>query len=370
MKVLIAPDKFKGSLTAQQVCDVVASTIKEKQLDWAIEKFPMADGGEGTCEILTNISGGKKVKAKARDPLFREIETWYGLSPDGQTAFIEMASASGLQLLKPEERNPLFTSSIGTGDLIAHALKQGVTSIILGCGGSATNDAGIGMATALGFTFLDLNGQPVLPIGDNLSKIISINFSDTMTEIQTCKFLVIADVDNPLFGPNGAAFTFALQKGASHPEIEQLDKGMKHFSKILEMTFGPGIIDFAGAGAAGGFPACARTFLNAKMKPGIDFIIDFAGVEEKVEQADLVITGEGKFDQQSLHGKAVSGMVRLCKKFNKCLWVVCGVSEVSEIQAKQLGIEKVLSIAPDESAIKEAMENAAQWIRKELLKAL
>ena len=370
VRFLLASDKFKGSLTAQQVCDSIALTLQEQYPESLIEKFPMADGGEGTCDLLTSISGGSKIVVKARDPLFRSIETFYGLSPDGKTAFIEMASASGLQLLKQDERNPGLTSSVGTGDMIAHALTHGVKSIVLGCGGSGTNDAGIGMATALGFSFFGSDGKILQPIGENLSKIESIHSDEALKEISGCKFLLITDVDNPLFGPQGAAFTFAPQKGASPKDVEKLDQGMKHFAQILERYYHSGIIDFPGAGAGGGLPVSARAFLNAEIKPGIDFIIEFANLEEKIKRADWVITGEGKFDQQSLHGKVVSGMARLCRQYQKKLWVICGVSEVTERQAKQMGIEKVLTISSTVSGKEEAMRNADELLRKEIRKAL
>jgi glycerate 2-kinase len=348
-RILIAPDKFKGTLSAPQVCDAIGAAITTTNPDWSIEKIPMADGGEGTCELLVSASGGKFISAKARDPLFREIETQYGLSPDGQTAFIEMANASGLSLLKTSERNPLLTSTIGTGDIIVHALKKGVRKFIIGCGGSATNDGGIGMASALGIFFLDEEGTPLLPVGMNLSKIKTIDTSKAMKEISTCQFMLITDVDNPLCGKEGASHTFAKQKGATPLQIEKLDRGLSHFSKILEAQFGKGVTNFAGAGAAGGFPVSAKIFLNAELNLGIDFIMDYVGMEEKIKQADLVISGEGKLDKQSVRGKTVSGISRFCKKHNKKLWVVCGSSDLSIEETRQMGIERVMTANSDAS---------------------
>jgi glycerate kinase len=253
--------------------------------------------------------------------------------------------------------------------LIAHALKNGVKSIVLGCGGSATNDAGIGMACALGFSFLDSNGQALKPIGDNLSKIEIINSAEAMTEIAGCRFIVMSDVNNPLYGLNGAAYTYASQKGASPRDIKLLDDGLKHFSKILKKEQ-LGTSNFLGAGAAGGFPVSARALLHAEIKSGIDFIIEFAGMAEKVRQADWVITGEGKFDEQSLHGKVISGLARLCLQMNKQLWVVCGVSEVSEKQWRQMGIERVLPISSIAMNMEDAMANADLLIKKELERML
>lgn len=370
MHVLLAPDKFKGSLTSQQVCDAMASSISKHHPSWTIEKAPMADGGEGTGSLLTKLSGGKTVSTKARDPLFREIETSYGLSPDGQTAFIEMASASGLQLLEPHERNPMLTSSIGTGDLIAHALKSGVKLIVIGCGGSATNDGGIGMATALGISFFDSNDEKIFPIGANLSKIVAIYFDQALPEIASTTFVILADVTNPLTGPNGAANVFGPQKGASGSDIVLLDKGLHHFSQILNKYFPSGMADFFGAGAAGGFPVSARAFLKADLKSGIEFIMDFSGLEEKIKRADLIITGEGKFDQQSLKGKVVSGVACLCQKHTKKLWVVCGISEVDDETAKGIGIECVLSISSAALNVEESISQAENLLIRTMESAM
>lgn len=349
MNVLIAPDKFKGTLTAAQVCDAIGAAIKIKHPDWVIEKIPLADGGEGTCELLTSISDGKIISVTARDPLFRKIETGYGISQDGETAFIEMATASGLSLLSASERNPFLTSSIGTGDLIAHALRAGVQKIIIGCGGSATNEGGIGMASALGISFFDEEGKLLKPVGGNLSKIKTIDTTQSIKEISNCEFVLITDVDNPLCGMEGASLTFAKQKGATPIQIEELDLGLYHFSKVVEAKFGNGFINFAGAGAAGGFPVSAKVFLNAELKLGIDFIMDFVDLEERILKSDLIISGEGKLDHQSLRGKTVSGISRLCRKHSKKLWVVCGNSELSDEETSIIGIEKVVTAASDVS---------------------
>lgn len=301
------------------------------------------------------------VKCKARDPLFREIESGYGLSGDGKTAFIEMAKASGLQLLKEDERNPKLTSTVGTGDLIAQALARGVEKIILGCGGSATNDGGIGMASALGIIFRDINGNELKPTGENLLKIHSIQTESINPQISKCNFILLSDVNNPLTGKNGAAFVFGRQKGASDEDIFILDEGLKNFATVLN---NPTLTEFPGAGAAGGFPVSAKAFLNAEVRSGIEFIMEFANIETKVETADLVITGEGKFDYQSLQGKVVSGLSTLCRKYKKPLWVICGISKVSDDEAKQLGVEKIMTISSLVKNLDESMNNAAELIRR------
>ena len=363
MKILIAPDKFKGSLSAQQVCDAIAEGIYSKHPNWSITKTPLADGGEGTSEILTSISGGRIIKCKARDPLFREIDSSFGVSADGKTAFIEMAKASGLQLLKESERDPLHTSSIGTGDLINEALNRGVNKIILGCGGSATNDGGIGMVSALGVSFLDLDQQDLKPIGGNLDKITTINSKGIKSTVSGCKFILLSDVNNPLTGPNGAAFVFGKQKGATDEEIILLDKGLRSFASILN---NPDFTEFLGAGAAGGFPVSAKAFLNAEIQSGIQFIMSYSDIESKIKQTDLVITGEGKFDQQSLGGKVIKGLSSICLKYKKPMWVLCGVNEVRDDELRTLGIENVIPLAKDESEKLDAIKNAAQLIKKKI----
>jgi glycerate kinase len=367
MKILIAPDKFKGSLNAQQVCDAVANGIYEKHPSWAVVKCPMADGGEGTAEILTAISGGSLVRCLVRDPLFREIESEYGLSADGKTAFIEMAGASGLQLLKKHERNPMRTSTVGAGDLIAHALSKGVDSIVLGCGGSATNDGGIGMASSLGVRFLDEDGNEIKPIGENLSKILSINSDRIHSEISRCKFILLSDVNNPLLGTNGASFIYGKQKGATDLDIIQLDEGLKNFSAVLNNSV---FTDFPGAGAAGGFPVSAKAFLNAEIRSGIQYILDSYSIDEKIKEADLVITGEGKLDQQSLQGKVVVGISKLCRFYQKPLWAICGISEVNDSELQQLEIEKVIPLVRNESDKEKAIDKAADWIKDRIIESL
>jgi glycerate 2-kinase len=363
MNILIAPDKFKGSLTARQVCESVAHAVLEKHPSWTVQQCPMADGGEGTSEILTALSGGKRISAQARDPLFRDMETGYGISPDGTTAFIDTASASGLQLLKPQERNPRLTSTVGTGDLIAHALRSGVKEIIVGCGGSATNDGGIGLANALSVSFLDSDGHELRPIGDSLSRIHSINRDHAMKEIAGCRFILLSDVDNPLTGLDGAAHTFATQKGANPADIEILDRGLEHFARVMEQL-GLGAANFPGAGAAGGLPVSAHILLNATLKPGAEFIMKQFNLADQIKQADLVITGEGKLDQQSLHGKVVSGIAAVCRTQQKKLWIICGINELPENQWRSLGADKVIALAPSSSSHEESIKQATQLIRQ------
>ena len=287
----------------------------------------MADGGEGTCELLTSYSGGSPVNIRVRDPLFREIDSGYGISKDGKIAFLEMAKASGLQLLKAEERNPLINSTVGTGDLIRHALDQGVEQIIMGIGGSATNDGGIGMADALGVIFNSATGERLLPIGQNMMHIHSIDVSHVHPRLQDVQFTIFCDVDNPLHGPRGAAYIFSPQKGADKEMVKELDAGLKHYETVLEQTVNKKV-NFAGAGAGGGLPASIMALTNIAVRPGMEFIIEFTKLEEQVKLADVIFTGEGKIDEQTLSGKVVKGIADLSRKYHKSLFIVAGKNEL------------------------------------------
>ena len=237
MTIVIAPDKFKGSLSADQVCKAISEGLHTLSSSWQLISIPLADGGEGTSELLTTFSNGTYVKVKVKDPLFREIESGYGISEDGKMAFIEMAKASGLQLLKPHERNPLHTSTFGTGQLIADAMERGAIHIVLGIGGSATNDAGIGMAAALGFSFLSANNEKLKPVGESLIHIHSIHSAHAHPLLDKVKFTLLCDVNNPLYGKHGASFVFGAQKGANDSIMKILEDGLRHFEKMAEVVF-------------------------------------------------------------------------------------------------------------------------------------
>jgi glycerate kinase len=357
VKVLICPDKFKGSLTASEVCIAIERGIKKTCDECSIEKVPLADGGEGTFDFLVNHFNGKIIHTEVNDPLFRKIISAYGISDDGSTAFIEMAKASGLQLVEKEKRNPLHTTSIGTGELILHALSNGVKKIILGIGGSATNDAGIGMASALGFQFYDQKGKLLPPIGKSLSQISNIKktaLADILNEIE---FTVLSDVKNPLSGKEGAAYVYGRQKGASEADQKNLDNGLKHFSSIVKSTLNKNA-EFPGAGAAGGLGAGAKIFLNADIKPGIKFIINLSELDQKIKDSDLIITGEGKVDEQTFYGKVVGEVSQLASQYDKRLIIICGKSEINADSHNQVQncslIQLVGGGVSEEDAIKEA----------------
>jgi glycerate 2-kinase len=357
MKVLIAPDKFKGSLSAEEVCDAVQLGIHSWSPNAEITAIPMADGGEGTCRVLTLLSAGKFVRVKASDPIGRLIDAQYGISPDNGTAFIEMASTSGLTLLQKNERNPAYTSSVGTGQLIAHALDSGVKRIILGLGGSATNDCGIGMATALGISFKDANGSPVVPVGKNLSSIETIALNNLHPKLKSVQFTVLGDVTNVLYGPQGAAKIFAAQKGADAGTIQMLDEGLMHFANVVQRSFNVDL-NFPGAGAAGGMGGGAKFFLNADFESGIDFIIRFSSLEEKIKESDLIISGEGKVDGQTLSGKVIYGIGKICKRYTKPFWVITGTKELEADQIARMGISRLITLVDSLHPLEKALRDA------------
>lgn len=322
---------------------------------------PLADGGEGTYQLLTQLSNGKTIQVDVLDPLQRKIKASYSISDDGQTAFIEMALASGLQLLKPEERSCIHTSTYGTGQLIQRALDAGVKKIVMGIGGSATNDAGMGMANALGYRLFSHSGDELEGVGADLTRLSVIDFSQAHPQIRHTKFITLCDVNNPLYGPKGAAYVFAKQKGASDEEIEILDKGLQNFAAIARKMNCD--IGFPGAGAAGGLGAGTKLFLNASIQTGIDFLITNTHLEEKIKEADVVITGEGKLDMQTLSGKVVSGVAALARQYNKKLIAIAGSCELTGDQITQMGISQVITLVDDTTSESEAVRMATAQLR-------
>ncbi len=368
MKILIAPDKFKGSLTARQVCDAVAEGVRNKYPDAQITKLPLADGGEGTMRILTEFFKGKIVKAKVPGPLFEYIDAEYGTdNEDG--AFIEMAAASGLELIPKEKRNPLDTTSFGTGQLILHAAQRGAKRIILGIGGSSTNDAGIGMAEALGYKFLDLGRQPLKPIGRNLVHIESIDKMKVSPLIRNLRVTALCDVNNPLYGPNGAAYVYGPQKGADAAAISLLDQGLMNFERVARRVLGKSA-DFPGAGAGGGIAGGANVFFNLNVRSGIEFIMATLRVKEQIEAADLIITGEGKIDRQTLSGKVVGTVAKYALDARKKTIAVCGVCELRKNEMEKIGIADVVSLTDHFTPNEAAIANARQLLTERISAAI
>nr|WP_218623503.1 glycerate kinase [Thermoanaerobacter sp. CM-CNRG TB177] len=363
VKILIAPDKFKESLSALKVADSIEKGILKVFPKAVIEKVPMADGGEGTVESLVDATGGKIIKTNVKDPLFRDIESFYGILGDGKTAVIEMAAASGLYLLKDYERNPMITTTYGTGQLIKDALDRGCRKFIIAIGGSATNDGGAGMATALGVKFYDKDGREIGLGGGALSKIYSIDTSNLDDRLKECRFIVACDVANPLIGENGASRVYGPQKGATKEMVEVLDKNLEHYGKLLEKYFNKKIIDVPGSGAAGGLGAGLMAFLNAQLKSGIEIITETLKLEEKIKEADIVISGEGKIDFQTAFGKTISGIAKLCKKHNKPLIVIAGTVEDIE-KLYEIGVSSVFSTMEKPMFLEDAIKNAPTLLEK------
>ena len=316
LKIVSAIDSFKGSMTSLEVSEAFEKGVRKIYKDVEFVKVSLADGGEGTVQALIDNTNGKLVKLKVNGPLMSETEAFYGILEDGKTAVIEMAAASGLPLLAQEERNPMEATTYGTGELIKDAIKNGCREFIVGIGGSATNDGGMGMLSALGYVFLDKEGNELFPNGKNLSKVDSFDKNNVMKELEECKFLIACDVDNPFYGKSGAAHVYGRQKGASKEMILELDKGLENFSKVINKIMNIDISNVAGAGAAGGLGGAFMAFLNSDLKPGIDIIIQKVGLEDYLKDTDYVITGEGRIDFQSAMGKTPTGVAKLAKKYN------------------------------------------------------
>lgn len=312
MHIVIAPDSFKGTLSSSQIIEIVSAEGRRHFPEAKITGIPIADGGEGTLQAVLASRNGKLRRISASNPLFEKTEASYGLFEDSDgefSALIEMAEASGLTLLSPSQRNALKTTSYGTGELIADALKQGVRSITAAIGGSASNDGGMGAMAALGFRFLDNHDRDVTPVGENLIHVAHIDTAGILPELkEQISFTVMCDVRNPLIGPDGATYTYGPQKGASADALARLEDGMRHFADVIKRDLGKEIKDIPGAGAAGGLGGAFCAFLDGKLKSGIQTMLDLVRFDSLIENADLIITGEGRADGQSAQGKVLWGI--------------------------------------------------------------
>lgn len=329
-KIVIAPDSFKGCLSAADVAEACLRAVRSVAPGCEVVKLPVADGGEGTSRAVTEATGGNFVQCQVCDPLMRPVTATYGISPDGTTAYMEMAQASGIALLDADELNPMETTSFGTGQMILDAIRRGCRYIILGIGGSATTDAGTGMLQALGYRFLDGNGTPLGQGGKILSEIRAIDSSGVEPRLRSTRISVACDVNNPLYGPRGAACVFAPQKGADAEMVRLLDIGLRNFARIVTSSSLPRIDDFPGAGAAGGLGGALVSFLGADLRPGIDLVLDVTGFDTKLRGADIVITGEGKMDAQTCMGKAPWGVMKRAAQFGIPTIAIAGAVEDTE----------------------------------------
>ena len=369
MKIIVAPDSFKGSVTALEAAKSIEEGLRRVLPDAIIDKIPMADGGEGTVQSLVDATGGLFRTERVLDPLGNEIEAQYGLLSDGASAYncavIEMASASGLTLVPTEKRNPLITTTYGTGQLIRSALEAGCRKLIIGIGGSATNDAGAGMAEALGVRFLNADGYPINMIergGGGLREIASIDIEGIHSAISETETVVACDVNNPLTGPDGASHVYGPQKGATPEMVRTLDDNLSHFDDILTQTLGQSYDSIPGAGAAGGLGAGLMAFLNAKLRLGVDIMIDAVNLRERMKGASLVITGEGQIDFQTAFGKTPVGVAKVAKEANiPVIAIAGGIGEGAEaVYAK--GIDSMLGIVHAPMSLEDAVEDALQLI--------
>ena len=363
MKILIAPDSFKESLTAAEVAGYIQKGINEADPDATCICIPVADGGEGTVDSLIKATGGTLESVQVVDPLMREITSHYGILGDGKTAVIEMAAASGLSLLDAKDRDPLITSTYGTGQLIAAALQSGVNTMIIGIGGSATNDAGAGMAQALGVKLLDLHGEPVGAGGANLHRVTSIDDRNLDKRLRKIEIIVATDVTNPLCGETGASVTYGPQKGGSEISVTMLDENLAYFGKLLEKKYKKRIIDFPGSGAAGGLGAGLLAFLDAKLQPGFEVVKNITGLEKKIREVDLVITGEGKMDSQTVFGKTPYGIATLAKKYNKPVIGITGSLATGHGLLYREGFDVLLSIIREPMTLEEAIKETGQMLK-------
>lgn len=354
-KAVLAIDSFKGCLTSAEAEAAAAEGVHAALPECEVIRIPVADGGEGMLDVLIAATHGKSISVQAHGPLMELREARYGISGDGQTAFIEMAAISGLPLVAPEKRNPMQTTTFGTGELIRDALQRGCRHFIIGLGGSATNDAGLGMLRALGFRFPDKTGNVSGYGGQMMGKVDSIDTSSVHPLLSGCTFTAACDVRNPFYGTNGAAYVFAPQKGADAAMIEALDAGMRHLAAVIFRTTGKDISSCPGAGAAGGMGGSLSAFLNAELKPGIQLLLEMQNFAEQIKDADLIITGEGKSDRQTVMGKVPYGILTEARKQHIPVVLIAGGIKDTDILTRA-GFHGIFSITPSPVVLEQAMQ--------------
>ena len=363
MKIVIAPDSYKESLTALEVATEIEAGFREVFPDAKYVKLPMADGGEGTVAAMVDATGGTRVEVVVTGPLGEPVVACYGLTGDGNTAIIEMAAASGLALVPPALRNPWKTTSFGTGELVKAALDAGVNHLIIGIGGSATNDGGAGMLQALGVKLQDLSGREIGFGGGKLANLDHIDISSMDVRLKSCRIEAACDVNNPLTGPKGASAVFGPQKGATPEMVAGLDTNLIRYASVINRDLGVQVESVPGAGAAGGMGAALLAFLGAQLRPGIEIVMEAVGLEAAVKDADLVITGEGRIDSQTIHGKTPIGVARLAKRFGKPVIGIAGCLSADAGVVHAHGIDAIFSVLSQIGTVEEALMNAAVNVR-------
>ncbi len=358
MKIVIAPDSFKGSLTSLQVAEAIEKGIRRVVPNARCIKVPMADGGEGTVQSLVDATGGKIIRKKVTGPAGKPVTARYGLLADGETAVIEMAEASGLPLVSGKQKNPLTTTTYGTGELMRDAMDRGATHIIIGIGGSATTDGGAGMAQALGVKFRDRRNVEIkqLGAGGMLDRIASIDMSERDKRLRKTRITIASDVNNPLCGKRGAANVFGPQKGATPAMVKVLDANLKHLGQLIKTELGKNVMTLKGAGAAGGLGAGLVAFCGAKMKSGIDIVVTATGLKQALKGADLVITGEGRVDFQTAFGKTPSGVARVARSQRVPVVAIGGGLADDAAGVFDYGIDALDSAVARDMSLEEAMK--------------
>ncbi|MFD1067442.1 glycerate kinase [Oceanobacillus locisalsi] len=362
-KIIIAPDSFKESMTAKQAAEAIARGFRQVFSDEIdLEIIPMADGGEGTTQSLADALQGSLHHHTVTNPVGEPVKAAYAISGDHSTAIIEAAAASGLELIQPHQRNPMLATSYGTGELIQAALEQGVSKIILGIGGSATNDGGAGMLEALGAVFYHHNGEKLNRGGGHLIHLNHIDASQLDARLNNVEIVVACDVDNPLLGENGASAVYGPQKGASEEMVDQLDQALSHFHDVQENITRQSVKDIPGSGAAGGLGAAFLAFFNAKLEPGINIVLKETHFYERASEADLVITGEGKIDEQTIYGKTPVGVAKAAKQNNTPVIAICGTLGQNYEKVYDHGIDATFSMMQSPCTLKDALENGPRYL--------
>ncbi len=356
-KYVVAPDSFKESMTAKEVCDAMEKGIKEADSAAEVIKVPMADGGEGTVDSLVDATHGQRVIVEVTGPLGNKISAYYGILGNGTTAVIEMAKASGLEIVEKKKRNPMITTTFGTGELIRDALDHNVKEIIIGLGGSSTNDGGSGMAQALGAKLLDQNNHQIPFGGGNLDKLDKIDISNLDSRLQDVKIILANDVTNPLIGKEGASRVFGPQKGATPEMVEKLENNLQHYAKIVKRDLNKNVASLSGAGAAGGLGAGLMAFTTCKIRQGVDIAIEVTNLEEKIRDADYVFTGEGGTDFQTKFGKTPYGVAKLGKKYHKPVISLAGYLGEGIDSLYSEGFTAIFGIIPGACDLSTALKN-------------
>jgi glycerate kinase len=364
MKIVIAPDSFKESLTALQVAEAIEAGMREVWPDATYAKVPVADGGEGTVQAMIDATGGRRVDVRVTGPLARSVDAFYGRAGDGELAVIEMAAASGLESVPPDLRDPRTATSRGTGELILAALDAGARRFVLGVGGSATNDGGAGMLQALGVRLLDAAGKDIGPGGAELARLDRIDTANLDARVRAAAFQIACDVDNPLVGPRGASAVFGPQKGATPPMVEQLDAALAHFADVIRRDLGRDIAQIPGAGAGGGIAAAMVVFLDGELRPGIEIVTEAVGLDAQVRDADLVVTGEGRIDGQTVNGKTPMGVARVARRYGKPVVAIGGSLAKDADAVHAQGIEVVVAAVARPCSVAEALAAAEDNVRR------